>query len=169
MGCCADSVNTCTPATACMDYSAVKAGRCENLGPETACCGKDGPYCWTWTFADTKPTYTGVWCRAQKPPARVLAAQQSPALGTTTTTTVQSERRTTGQTSESTATQSTATGSSTSSSTVATPESTGKVGSSKEGGDEGGFSLSDKIALGCGIGIGAPAAIAAIWTCLFRR
>lgn len=32
-----------------------------------------------------------------------------------------------------------------------------------------GYSQSDKIALGCGIGIGLPAAIAAIVTCLRRR
>ena len=142
---CEDKTSTCCPG---VDLSC-SAGR--------ECCGR-------------------VCCREGQVCGRdeecVLAAstaESTSATRTRVTSTRTTGTRTTGTRTTGTSTTNTRTTGTTTRSTATTPNATqtSEGGARKKEEEEGpkkGFSLSDKIALGCGIGIGLPTLLVAIWS-----
>ncbi|KAK6829597.1 hypothetical protein PG987_010181 [Apiospora arundinis] len=123
--------------TACRDYTDAQAGRCKSLTPGIGCCWNSAlPVCMKWMYTDPA-SFVGfsAYQCVKQGEARSLIAWDSTTSSPGDITTTINQD---------------------------SPPSTSTADPDKAG---GGLDRADKIALGCGIGIGLPATLAALVTC----
>ncbi|KAK8851076.1 hypothetical protein PGQ11_013555 [Apiospora arundinis] len=142
--------------TSCRDYTDAQAGRCTSLQPGVGCCWDSAiPACmnWVYTFPASFAGFSAYRCVKRGDTRSLIAwdsTTSSPGGSTTTLYAVVIP------------TAMPAVTPTTTNSPAPPPTGTPDTDGEQAG---GGLSRSDKIALGCGIGIGLPATLAALVTC----
>ncbi|PMD60754.1 uncharacterized protein K444DRAFT_612441 [Hyaloscypha bicolor E] len=170
--CCTD-INTCVAdqGGGCCGSGTCAAGWscCESVGcyPLNGQCCSTGMYCEVGNecvmVSGKQQCCTDVSCTAYVSSGITIYVTTS-SSSTYSSTSSQTTTTTTSSTASSSPAVSTPSSSSSSSNTQPGGQSTGSNTNSYSG-----FSTGDKIALGCGIGIGLPATLATVWMCLRNR